>query len=207
MSQLLRAEFTKEQLSALWAELQARLGCCQLKGPADPHWSRAGLDGWLHSTERPGLCLSVLQIPGRAEPGAVSCDPPSWLLGALGNPWHSFCARIPRPYSSPLLRHLSWRILWRPLWPTAVFRLSSTRITPELALIPAFGGRFCSGHAQHCCISVPAGEPASPYTSLEFAISTSLAFPHSYCRIWVTCWFCCAPLQNPQRQGCFGGSF
>lgn len=133
-------------------------GLLAAEGPCSPsHWSRTGLDAWLHSTERPGLCL---QVPGRAEPIAASCDPPSacsWLLGTLGKPGLYFCAMTPWPYPGPLLRHLSWCIPGDPSGPTAVF--SSTLIMPETALIPAFGGRSCSGHAQHCSISVPPGEP------------------------------------------------
>lgn len=116
MSQLLRARVHKGAAQCSVGRAADTVGLLSAEGPCRPsHWSRIGLDGWLHSTERPVLCL---QIPGTAEPRAVSCDPPpacSWHLGTPGKPQHCFCALI--PYSGPLLEHLSWCIPWRPLWP------------------------------------------------------------------------------------------
>lgn len=127
------------------------LGWCQLKGPQTLTLEQSCL-GWMAAQHR-GAC-PVPADPGRAEPGAVSCDPPPSCSWAHWGNLSTICAMIPRPCSVP--SSCPGVFLGDP---TPMLRLSSALIPPEAA----FGGGFCSGHAQLCCISVPAGEPSQHF--------------------------------------------
>lgn len=122
MSQLLGAGVQKGAAQCSEGRAAHTLGLWSAEGPCRPsHWSRTGLDGWLHSTESLSCaCSSLAELSLELCP--VIPHVPAPASCTLGKPRRCFCAVILVPSSDPC----PGVFLGDPSGPTPGFRLNST---------------------------------------------------------------------------------